>query len=81
MAQSDATQSRKHFEQKLRQTASNKAIPIQQLTWRDVPNKDASDLTIESGGKKRVFTITNPDLRNDVEGQLELILNQIMDNE
>jgi hypothetical protein len=81
MAQPDVIQSREQFEQKLRQTASNKAIPIQQLAWRDVPNKDASDLTIESGGKKRVFTISNPDLRNDVQGQLELILNQVIDNE
>ena len=81
MAQTEVIQARERFENKLKQTASNKAIPLQQLAWRDVPNKNASDLTIESGGKKRVFTISDGDLMNDVQGQLELILNQVIDNE
>jgi hypothetical protein len=51
------------------------------FSWRDVANNDASELIVKSGGKERVFTITDPDLVNDVEGQIELIINWAIDNE
>jgi len=81
MAQQKVINKRGHFQQKLQQTASAQAVPLEQLSWRDVPNKDASELIVESAGKRRIFTITDSDLLNDDEGQIELIINWAIDNE
>lgn len=81
MAHGDVTHEREQFVKELQQTASAKAIPIQKLSWRGVPNKEASELTIESGGKKRVFTVSDDDLINDGQAQIDLIINGIIDNE
>jgi hypothetical protein len=36
---------------------------------------------VESGGKKRIFTIGDFESIKDREGEIELIINQIGDNE
>jgi hypothetical protein len=76
-----AQQDRDHFVKQLQQTASNKAIPIQRLSCRDLSGKDGFELTIESGGKKRVFTISDSQSVSDPDGEIDLIINQIIDNE
>ena len=81
MASEGVSRNREWFQKELEQTASRKAIPIQHLSWRDVSNQDASDLIVESGGKKRVFTLEHSDMTKDAQGQIELIVNQIIDNE
>jgi len=81
MARPDAIQKREHFRKALQETASKKAIPVEKLSWRDVPNRDASELIVESGGKTRVFTISDFDLIDEVQGQIEQIINAIIDNE
>jgi hypothetical protein len=74
-------QDRERFIKELEQTASDRAIPIERLTWRDIPEKDAFELTIKAGGKERVFTIGDSQSIGDSEGEIELIINQIGDNE
>jgi len=81
MARPDVIQKREHFRKALQETASKKAIPVEKLSWRDVPIRDASELIVESGGKTRVFTISDFDLINEVQGQIEQIINAIIDNE
>jgi len=36
---------------------------------------------VESGGKERIFTIGDFESMKDPEGEIELIINQIVDNE
>jgi hypothetical protein len=55
MAQPDVIQKRGRLGKALQETAPKKAIPIEKLNWRDAPNKDASDLIVESGGKSKVL--------------------------
>jgi hypothetical protein len=81
MAQQNTTKNRERFQMALQDTASKQAIPLDRLSWRDIPDRDASDLIVEVGGKKRVFTITNNDMINDVEGQIDQILNVAIDVE
>ena len=81
MAHEDLIRSREQFVEDLRQTASNRAIPIDRLECQDIPDKDGFQLIIESGGKKRVFTIGDLEAIKDQEGEIELIMNQISDNE
>ena len=81
MAQQDTIKNRERFQAALQDAASKQAIPLDCLSWRDIPNRDASDLIIEAGGKKRVFTITTNDMVNDVEGQIDQILNVAIDVE
>jgi hypothetical protein len=81
MAQQEVIRNREQFQRQLQQTASAEAVPLEQFSWRDVANNDASELIVKSGGKERVFTITDPDLVNDVDGQIELIINWAIDNE
>jgi hypothetical protein len=76
-----AQQDRERFVKELEQTASDRAIPIERLTRRDLPDNDAFELTIKAGGKERVFTITDSQSISDSEGEIELIINQISDNE
>jgi hypothetical protein len=68
------------FEKKLRDAFFKKVIPIDALTWQDVPDKDASVLIIESGGKKRRFTLDNFRIIADTEGEIEVIINSLIDN-
>jgi hypothetical protein len=81
MAQQDIIKSRERFQAALQDAASKQAIPLDRLTWRDIPNRDASDLIVEASGKKRIFTITASDMINDIEGQIDQILNVAIDVE
>ena len=81
MTQQDIIKNRERFQMALQDTASKQAIPLDRLSWRDIPVRDASDLIVEVGGRKRVFTITNNDILNDMEGQIDQILNVAIDVE
>ena len=81
MTQQDIIKNRERFQMALQDTASKQAIPLDRLSWRDIPVRDASDLIVEVGGRKRVFTITNNDMLNDMEGQIDQILNVAIDVE
>ena len=81
MVQQDTIKSRERFQAALQDAASKQAIPLDRLAWRDIPNRDASDLIVEASGKKRIFTITTSDMVNDIEGQIDQILNMAIDVE
>jgi predicted nuclease of predicted toxin-antitoxin system len=81
MAQQDILKNRERFQAALQDAASKQAIPLDRLSWRDIPNRDASDLIVEAGGKKRVFTITTSDMVDDAQGQIDQILNVAIDVE
>lgn len=81
MVQQDIAKNRERFLKDLQETASQRAIPIDRVDSRDIPDKDGFELTIESGGKKRVFTLGDVESVKDREGEIELIINQIGDNE
>jgi hypothetical protein len=81
MAHDDIAKSRERFVKDLEQTASDRAIPIDRLESRELPDKDGFELIVESGGKKRIFTIGDFESMQDREGEIELIINQINDNE
>ena len=81
MANEDIAKNREQFVKDLEQTASGRAIPIDRLNCRDIPDKDGFELIVESGGKKRVFTIGDFESIKDREGEIEFIINQISDNE
>lgn len=81
MANEDIAKNRERFVKDLEQTASGRAIPIDRLNCRDIPDKDGFELIVESGGKKRVFTIGDFESIKDREGEIEFIINQISDNE
>jgi hypothetical protein len=70
--------SREEFEKKLRDAFFKKAIPIDQLTWQDVPDI-ACELTIACGDKKRIFALDNFALINDPDGQIEQIIDDLGD--
>ena len=74
-------ENRERFVKQLAQTASDRAIPIDRLNCRDLPDKDGFELVVESGGKKQIFTISDSESVNDPEGEIELLINQISDNE
>ena len=74
-------QQRERFVKKLRDTASERAIPIDKLGCRDLPDKDGFELTVRSGGKERIFTISDAQSNKDPEGEIDLLINQIGDNE
>jgi hypothetical protein len=81
MANEDIAKNRERFVKDLEQTASGRAIPIDRLNCRDIPDKDGFELIVESGGKKRVFTIGDFESIKDREGEIDFIINQISDNE
>jgi predicted nuclease of predicted toxin-antitoxin system len=81
MAQQDTLKNRERFQAALQDAAAKQAIPLDRLSWRDIPNRDASDLIVEAGGKKRVFTITTSDMVDDAQGQIDQILNVAIDVE
>ena len=81
MAQQDILKNRERFQAALQDAAAKQAIPLDRLSWRDIPNRDASDLIVEAGGKKRVFTITTSDMVDDAQGQIDQILNVAIDVE
>lgn len=76
-----AQQERDSFVKHLRQTASDRAIPIDRLDCRNLPDNDGFELVVESGGKKQVFTVSDSAAVNDPEAEIELLMNQINDNE
>jgi|Tabmets5t2r1_1033131.scaffolds.fasta_scaffold465315_1 hypothetical protein len=81
MAHDDIAKNRERFVKDLEQTASDRAIPIDRLNCREIPDKDGFELIVESGGKERIFTIGDFESMKDPEGEIELIINQIVDNE
>jgi hypothetical protein len=74
-------QARDSFVKKLQETASERAIPIDRLSCRDLPDKDGFELTVKSGGKERIFTISDAQSVKDPDGEIDLLINQIGDNE
>jgi hypothetical protein len=74
-------QARDRFVKKLQETASERAIPIDRLGCRDLPDKDGFELTVRSGGKERIFTISDAQSVKDPEGEIDLLINQIGDSE
>jgi len=74
-------QARDSFVKKLQETASERAIPIDRLSCRDLPDKDGFELIVKSGGKERIFTISDAQSVTDPEGEIDLLINQIGDNE
>ena len=81
MAHDDIAKNRARFVKDLEQTASHRAIPIDRLNCREIPDKDGFELIVKSGGKERIFTIGDFESMKDPEGEIELIINQIIDNE
>ena len=81
MAHDDIAKNRERFVKDLEQTASDRAIPIDRLNCRETPGKDGFQLIVDSGGKERIFTIGDFESVKDREGEIELIINQIIDNE
>ena len=81
MAHDDIAKNRERFVKDLEQTASDRAIPIDRLNCREIPGKDGFQLIVDSGGKERIFTIGDFESVKDREGEIELIINQIIDNE
>ena len=81
MAHENIVKNRDRFVRDLKQIASDRAIPIDRLDCQDIPDKDGFELIVESGGKERVFTIGDFESMKDWEGEIELIINQIGDNE
>jgi hypothetical protein len=81
IARDDIAKNRERFVKTLEQTASHRAIPIDRLDCREIPDKDGFQLIVESGGKERIFTIGDFESMKDPEGEIELIINQIIDNE
>jgi hypothetical protein len=81
MAHDDIAKNRERFVKDLEQTASHRAIPIDRLNCREIPDKDGFELIVKSGGKERIFTIGDFESMKDPEGEIELIINQIIDNE
>ena len=81
MAHDDIARNRERFVKDLEQTASHRAIPIERLTCRKIPDKDGFELIVESAGKEKIFTIGDFESMKDSEGEIELIINQISDNE
>ena len=80
MAQQTVKQNRERFKKLLQDTASKRAIPIEKLDMREIPNRDAFELIAKSEGKERVFTIEDSAL-DDPEGEIEQINNVLEDNE
>ena len=76
-----AQQDRDRFVTQLKQTAAERKIPIDRLTCRNIPGKDAFELIVESGGKERVFTIDESNSIKDPEAEIDLLINQFGDNE
>ncbi len=50
------------FENKLREPATKKKVPIDYVSWNDIPKQDASDLVIRSGDKEERRAIKDLDL-------------------
>ena len=69
------------FLTQLKQAATERKIPIDRLSCRDLPDKDGFELTIEAGGKKQIFTIDEFAAIKDPQGEIDLLINQIGDNE
>lgn len=74
-------QHRERFVKRLQETATERAIPIDRLRCRDLPDKDGFELTVRSGGKERIFTISDVQSLKDPEAEIDLLINQIGDNE
>jgi hypothetical protein len=76
-----AQQDRDRFVTQLKQAAAERKIPIDRLSCRDLPDKDGFELIIEAGGKEQVFTIDEFAAIKDPQGEIDLLINQIGDNE
>ena len=76
-----AQQNRENFVKRLQETASQKAIPIDRLSCQGIPDKDGFQLTVESGGKKQIFTVSDSEAIKNPDAEIEALLNKIGDNE
>jgi hypothetical protein len=76
-----AQQEREDFVKKLQERASQRAIPIDRLSCRGIPDKDGFELIVESGGKKQVFTVSDSEAIDNPEAEIEALINEIGDNE
>jgi len=76
-----AQQERDRFVTQLKQTAAERKIPIDRLSCRDLPDKDGFELIIVAGGKEQVFTIDEFAAIKDPQGEIDLLINQIGDNQ
>lgn len=74
-------QEQERFVEQLRQTASERAIPIDRLDCRNLPDKEGFELFVKSGGKEQIFTISDAQAIEDPEAEIELLINKISDNE
>lgn len=74
-------QARDRFVNQLQLTATERSVPIDRLSCRDLPDKDGFEITVKSGGKERIFTISDAQVTKDPEGEIDLLINQIGDNE
>ncbi len=81
MTHEDIVKAREQFLNDLRQTAAYRAIPIDRLNCRGIPDKDGFELIVESGGKERILTVSDFESIKDRKGQIEFIINLIIDNE
>ena len=69
------------FENKLRETAGKKNVPIDKVSWNDVPRQDASELKISSSHKEKMRRIADFDLiHNKPDRNLEQLIDEIIDS-
>ena len=81
MANQSVQEGRDWFERKLRENASKKNVPIDDVWWKDVPYHDASDLVIRGGGKKKELRIKDLNLiSNKPNSYLEQCIEEIVDS-
>jgi len=81
MANQSVQAGRDWFEKKLREIANKKNVPVDEVSWKDVPYHDASDLVIRSGDKKEDHRIKDFDLISDKPNRyLEQCIEQIVDS-
>lgn len=74
-------QARDSFVKQLEQTAADRAVPIDRVRCRALPDKDGFELTVDSGGREQIFTISDAQSIKDPGAEIELLINQISDNE
>lgn len=81
MANQDVQQGREWFERKLRENASKKNVPINDVSWKDVPYHDASDVLVSGGDKQKKLRIENFKLvRDKPNSYLEDRIEEIIDS-
>jgi hypothetical protein len=81
MANQSVQEGRDWFERKLRENASKKNVRIDDLSWKDVPYHDASDLAIRGSGNEKEVRIKDLNLvSNKPNSYLEQCIEEIIDS-